>query len=246
MSDFKQVNVILTPQDEKSFSRKAKTGGKTRKSKRGDVSQIETEVLPPTEKQFKSTVIKEEKPVVVEQPPQVIEKPKVEQDQPKLKIKINSKRGSSTKPIMPKILPHKKKSQVVPPPTTLKKAKLIITPLMKFDPSPKSPGYKKKDSNSVKSDSGSKSGHKPIIRKKEKLHHKKKRYTERKISIEMLPYSTTRKHRSNLKTKLASMSISTIKNMLVENGVMKSIKTSLPDAMLRSMLHDFMLLRAVE
>ena len=254
MSDVKQVNVILTPQDEKSFSRKAKASNKTRKAdKAGKTAKAVKAVKAEKEEIEEKTVQHSEdvpepiKEVVAVQKEIPIE-PKKEPEKTKLQIKIQSKKGSVAKTILPKIIPHKKKSSApIPIVHTVKhKPKLIIPPRPKIKSSPKSPGGTRGDSASVKSAESSKHSHKPIIRKKEKLQHKKKRFTERKISIEMAPFSTTRKHRVNLKKKLETMPIAFVKAMLVEKGALKTDKTNLPDIMLRSMLHDYLSLHTVE
>jgi len=76
---------------------------------------------------------------------------------------------------------------------------------------------------------------------------KKRSFSERSISIEMRPVSATRKHRKNLGAKIASMPLAAIRQFLLRRGVLKNkARTSVPDEMLRSMLKDYLLLRAAE
>lgn len=76
---------------------------------------------------------------------------------------------------------------------------------------------------------------------------KTRRFSERSISIEMKPVSATRRHRKDLGKKIASMPESAIRKFLFRKGVLKNkASTAIPEAMLRSMLKDYLLLHTVE
>jgi len=75
---------------------------------------------------------------------------------------------------------------------------------------------------------------------------KKRRYTERKISIDMKQAATTRKQRKFVKSKIASMPIATVKKMLIRKGLLKSKATAPPEAIMRGLLKDYYLLHAAE
>ena len=50
----------------------------------------------------------------------------------------------------------------------------------------------------------------------------------------------------DMKKKVEVMPIGLVKSMLVEKGVLKHMKTSLPDSMIRSMLHDYLSLHTMD
>ena len=69
---------------------------------------------------------------------------------------------------------------------------------------------------------------------------KKRRFTERKISITMKPMSTTRK---DMKNKVTAMPLSQVKKILLRKGLLKPNHKT-PETILRSMLHDYMTLHS--
>jgi hypothetical protein len=74
----------------------------------------------------------------------------------------------------------------------------------------------------------------------------KRRFTERRISIVMQPAATTRRNRRRIKDKIASMPIASVKRILTGAGVLKESSAAPPEAMLRSMLRDYMLLHTAD
>jgi hypothetical protein len=76
----------------------------------------------------------------------------------------------------------------------------------------------------------------------------KRRFTERKISIEMKSAKATRKYRRNLKHKIETMPITSVRKILLRKGVLKPTKDGKmpPEDMMRSMLKDYLLLHAAE
>ena len=75
---------------------------------------------------------------------------------------------------------------------------------------------------------------------------KKRRFTERKIKIDMKQVATTRKQRSFVKSKIATMPIATVKKMLIRKGLLKNKVTTPPESMMRSLLKDYYMLHAAE
>lgn len=77
---------------------------------------------------------------------------------------------------------------------------------------------------------------------------KKRQFSARKVSIEVKPISATRKNRRNLKKKIATMPIESVKKLLLRKGVLKPKAEDKmpPEDMLRSMLKDYLLLHAAE
>jgi len=72
---------------------------------------------------------------------------------------------------------------------------------------------------------------------------KKRRFTERKISITMKPLATTRKHQKDMKEKVSAMPIAQVKKVLLQKGLLKPNHKT-PEEILRSMLIDYMMLHA--
>jgi len=87
-----------------------------------------------------------------------------------------------------------------------------------------------------------------LIQKKEvepKNHTIKRRFTARKISLTLKPFANTRKHRKQLKEKIAKMPIAAVRKLLIQKGLMKP-NANPPDDISRNMLHDFMMLHEIE
>ena len=72
---------------------------------------------------------------------------------------------------------------------------------------------------------------------------KKRRFTERKISITIKPFASTRRKRKDIKDKVDSMPIANVKKMLLQKGLLKPNHKT-PEDILRSMLHDYMTLHS--
>jgi len=73
----------------------------------------------------------------------------------------------------------------------------------------------------------------------------KRQFTARKISLIMKPFASTRKQRKQLKDKIAKMPTAAIRKLLIQKGLMKP-NANPPDDISRNMLHDFMMLHAIE
>lgn len=72
---------------------------------------------------------------------------------------------------------------------------------------------------------------------------KKRRFTERKISITIKPFASTRKERKDIKDKVDVMPIAQVKKILLQKGLLKPNHKT-PEGILRSMLHDYMTLHS--
>lgn len=138
-----------------------------------------------------------------------------------------------------KIVPTKKRISAAPAAQTLKKPRLVV-PLAAAlaNPATTSP---KNVTESAKVGVIAP----PVVQKPAA---KKRRFTERKISIEVKSAKATRKHRRNLKHKIDSMPIANVKKLLLRKGVLKPKEDGKmpPDDMMRSMLKDYMLLHTAE
>jgi hypothetical protein len=71
---------------------------------------------------------------------------------------------------------------------------------------------------------------------------KKRRFTERRIGISVKSLKTTRKARKSIRKQVAAMSVSEIRKVLTEKGVLKG-KTNPPETMLRSLMKDYLSLK---
>jgi hypothetical protein len=127
----------------------------------------------------------------------------------------------------PKILPTKKR-----PGITIKKPRLVIPSAEQTTPD--------KSTTPAKATETSKLG--------DSIPKKKRRFTERNISIEVKSASATRKHRRTLKRNIDSMSAASVKKFLIRKGVLKpkADGSSPPEEMMRSMLKDYVLLHTAE
>ncbi len=67
---------------------------------------------------------------------------------------------------------------------------------------------------------------------------RKRRFTERRIGIAVQPVQKTRKASKSIRKKVAAMPVDEIRRILTEKGIVKGKKT--PDAMLRSLMKDFL------
>jgi len=73
---------------------------------------------------------------------------------------------------------------------------------------------------------------------------KTRRFKERKISITVAGAATTRKERRNLKEKVDAMPVSSVRKLLLRKGILQAKASNPPEEMLRSMLHDYMMLHS--
>lgn len=149
-------------------------------------------------------------------------------------------------PPPPKIIPHKKRISSAPVAQTLKKPKFVIpssTPPLKIN--------EKKPANDVNVQGVGDTG--VSLKKKEgdvapepKDPHAKRRFTERRIKIEVKPTVKTRKSRKLLKERIDGMHIQSVRRLLIKKGIIKPKSVMPPEEMMRSMLHDYYLLKQNE
>ena len=137
-----------------------------------------------------------------------------------------------------KIVPTKKRISAAPAAQTLKKPRLVV-PLAAALANPATTSPKNGTESAKVGVSAPAQQQKPS---------KKRRFTERKISIEVKSAKATRKHRRNLKHKIESMPIANVKKLLFRKGVLKPKEDGKlpPEDMMRSMLKDYLLLHTAE
>lgn len=135
----------------------------------------------------------------------------------------------------PKILPTKKRISAAPAAHTLKKPRLVVATHVAPMPS----------GGTVTPPIATETPKQGVV---SGIPKKKRRFTERKISIEVKSASATRKHHRKLKHKIESMSIGSVKKFLLSKGVLKPKADGKmpPEDMMRSMLKDYLLLHAAE
>jgi hypothetical protein len=68
---------------------------------------------------------------------------------------------------------------------------------------------------------------------------KKRRFTERRLSIAVKQDKSTRRHRKHIKRKMAKMSVEEIRKILIEKKIIKP-KANPPEEMMRSMMRDLL------
>jgi hypothetical protein len=131
-------------------------------------------------------------------------------------VKLAAKKHSASPALPSPTLPKlvmNKKRTTLPIASTLKKPKLIV-------------------------------GTKPSIQTITEVEPKKKRrFTERKISITMKPFATTRKEKKDMKERVEAMPLANVKKILLRKGLLKPNHKT-PEGILRSMLHDYMTLHS--
>lgn len=74
---------------------------------------------------------------------------------------------------------------------------------------------------------------------------KKRRFTEKRISLHIKPLAKTRKERRLMKDKISKMPFAAVRKMLISKGLIK-VKANPPEDIARNMLHDFMMLHTME
>ena len=141
-----------------------------------------------------------------------------------------------------KIVPTKKRISAAPAAQTLKKPRLVV-PLAAALANPATTSPKNGTESAKVGVIAS-----PVASVPQQKPSKKRRFTERKISIEVKSAKATRKHRRNLKHKIESMPIANVKKLLLRKGVLKPKEDGKmpPEDMMRSMLKDYLLLHTAE
>jgi hypothetical protein len=81
---------------------------------------------------------------------------------------------------------------------------------------------------------------KPVV-PKPTLPTRKRRFTERKLSISLKQSKKTHKAHKHIKRKVRTMSVEEIQKILREKGILKSAVNP-PEKILRSMMKDYLLL----
>jgi hypothetical protein len=116
---------------------------------------------------------------------------------------------------MPKIIPKKKHLSKAPTAGTVKKPALVIQ-------SPKTTVPETKEGSM-----------------------RRRRFTERKISVPIRSTATTRKQTHTVKEQIAKMPIASVRKMLLRKGLIKA-NARTPDEMSRALLLEYMLLHRAE
>lgn len=75
--------------------------------------------------------------------------------------------------------------------------------------------------------------------KAKKILTKKRRFTERRMSISVKSMEATRKQKKNIRKKIKSMTTEEIRKFLLKKGILKSTSNP-PEKILRSMMKDFL------
>lgn len=71
---------------------------------------------------------------------------------------------------------------------------------------------------------------------------RRRRFTERRLSISVKNVSTTRKQRRSIKKQVAAMPLDHVRKTLVEKGILKP-RSNPPEVMMRSMMADYLSLK---
>jgi hypothetical protein len=157
---------------------------------------------------------------------------------------------------MPKIIPHKKRLINAPLAQTLKKPKFVISapaaaPAPTPAPAPQNSSHAPPlpasiHENPIRKTVRGVGGEEDANLKTVGGGARRRRFTERRIKIEVKPIVKTRKNRKVLKEHIDSMPIQTVRRLLIKKGLLKPKTTVPPEPMLRSMLHDYYLLKQNE
>ena len=254
MSDIKQVNVRLSPQDQKSLLRTPKKS--TRKQRLSKDKDPESLLLHEDDSASSKKDATAPAPVPAPAPAPApvasipVKIPSTD-PMPKLKkivpaetlppppagpsIRIQSKKNSEEKPTVPsipdikplgpKILTTKKRPTEVPA-VAQKKSTFFISSVQNQQKLPGPVGDLSKTQGV----------HKTM----------KKNYKERKISIQIRTNDQTKRFKNKLDKEIPDMPIANVKKFLIKSGVLKPKKTYPPDEILRSMMRDYMLLHTIE
>ena len=159
--------------------------------------------------------------------------------------------GEINAPNAPKIILHKKRITNAPVAQTLKKPKFVVSapappattsaaahvvtkmPPLAAPKNDKVSGGVGEDGTNLKPLNGGGAA-------------RRRKFTERRIKIEVNPTVKTRKSRKVLKDRIDAMPIQAIRRLLIKKGILKSKATSPPEPMMRSMLQDYYLLKQSE
>lgn len=266
MSDTKEVNVTLSDADVKAFSR-----GGTRRGRKPRTAVVQSDeqmngggaiadtaatvgssglltVTPvPTPVTTPSAQLITVVPaaVSVASPSPVSSPPPATLVGGSAPVKIQAKKLTGVKtpaiaaPHTAKIIPTKKHISAAPAARTLKKPRLVVggaqpTPVEVTTHAPQ---------DSTNAQKGGVQA--PVPAHQQKRH---RRFTERRISIEVNSAKATRRHRRKIKSNIAAMPINKVHDILLAKGVLKPKPDHKlpPDDMMRSMLKDYMLLHTAE
>lgn len=259
MSTVKEVKVTLSPQDEKGLSR-TRRKRKSRVDAEEQVGGAEIDYgtepvgapLPSPITRTEPAPVPPSIPAAPIIPVQIVshatEAPKASMSATSVvgggDVKITAKKGTSTIPTIspvrstllraaPKIVHSKKRISDAPAATntTQKKQRLIVSQSSKIPYTTVQPIVA-----TVKNSP----------RNHPSLPGKTRRFTERRISIEMRPAAATRKQRRRLKDRIAEMPITSVRKLLLSKGLIKLKSTMPPAEMMRSMLKDFLLLHTAD
>jgi hypothetical protein len=162
--------------------------------------------------------------------------------------------GELNAPNAPKIILHKKRITNAPVAQTLKKPKFVVSapsatsvsapaPIKKMPPLPAPQnetisGGAGEDGMNLKPLNGGGVHQEGLKRRR--------RFTERRIKIEVKPTVKTRKSRKVLKERIDAMPIQAVRRLLIKKGILKPKATVPPESMMRSMLQDYYLLKQSE
>jgi hypothetical protein len=261
MSDIKEVRVAMSEADVKAFSRgttrrrrvkrtegesPALMGGMMVEKGAAEIASLPAPIAPPTVILSVATTPQPQAAPAAAIPvaPQMAGTSVVGGAiAPQAVVKIQAKKTSGGMPTLPpsvttgpKILLTKKRISAAPAAHTLKKPRLVIAAGgMVSAPLPK---------NSTPS-SETETAKQGVMAGGMK---KKRRFTERRISIEVKSAATTRKHRNKLTHKIDAMPIASVRKLLLRKGVLKPKAEGKmpPEAMMRSMLKDYLLLHTAD
>jgi hypothetical protein len=158
-------------------------------------------------------------------------------------------------PNAPKIIMHKKRITNAPVAQTLKKPKFVVSargaaatsaaahvikkmPPLAAPQNDKVSGGVGEDGMNLKPHNGGGAPNDGLKRRR--------KFTERRIKIEVKPTVKTRKSRKALKDRIDGMPIQVVRRLLIKKGLLKPKATVPPEPMMRSMLQDYYLLKQSE
>ena len=225
MSDVKEVKVTLTEKDAKQFAR---TTTRKRKMKGGDdTSEIEDFRLnklngnepkptPDIKEALTPAVTPNIVPITVKVPTPVT----IVAEKKTAAVSLNAPpatplNGGS----VPKIIHKKKHLTKAPTASVVRKPALVIQPVTKnpIVPAPTPKGG--------------------VTRRR--------KFTERKISVPIRSAAVTRKQTHSVKEEIAKMPLASVRKMLLRKGLIKA-SANTPEEMARSLLLEYMLLHRAE
>lgn len=159
---------------------------------------------------------------------------------------LNAPNAPASSPV-PKIVLHKKRLTNAPVAQTLKKQKFVVpaVPTPSEKQTPTTTPKNEKMSGEVGSGGLDLKPMKGGVATQGGFKHRR-RFTERSIKIEVKPTVKTRKSRKILKERIEAMPIQSVRRLLIKKGIVKPKATVPPEPMMRSMLHDYYLLKQSE